>query len=77
VEHPSALGHLKLRLPFVQYGIEFPDWIQGAILCVVPMGISAVMMDVLEIPFELAIAFIIINNFLLLHTSFGDPAIAG
>ncbi len=77
-EQPYALGHLKLRLPFVHYGIEFPDWLQGAILCVVPMGISAVIMDVLGIPFELAIAFIIINNFLyLLHTSFGDPSIAG
>ncbi|WLR50267.1 hypothetical protein LC040_13425 [Bacillus tianshenii] len=77
-EHHSALGPLKLRLPFVHYGIEFPDWIQGAILCVVPMGVSAIMMDVLGIPFELAIAFIIINNFLyLLHTSFGDPSIVG
>ncbi|MBO8171233.1 MAG: hypothetical protein H0Z33_04980 [Bacillaceae bacterium] len=77
-EQPSALGLLKLRLPFIHYGIEIPDWIQGAILCVVPMGITAVMMDVLGIPFELAIAFVIINNFLyLLHTSFGDPSIAG
>lgn len=77
-EQPSMLGPLKLRLPFIHYKIEYPDWIQGAILCVVPMGITAVMMDVLGIPFELAIAFVIINNFLyLLHTHFGDPSIAG
>ncbi|MEZ2659352.1 hypothetical protein [Aneurinibacillus aneurinilyticus] len=77
-EQPATLGSLKLRLPFVHYGLEFPDWIQGAILCVVPMGITAVMMDTLGIPFELAIAFVIINNFMyLLHTHFGDPAIAG
>jgi hypothetical protein len=77
-EQPSMLGPLKLRLPFLHYKLEYPDWIQGAILCVVPMGITAVMMDVLGIPFELAIAFVIINNFLyLLHTHFGDPSIAG
>ncbi|MBN6186285.1 hypothetical protein JQN58_04710 [Aneurinibacillus sp. BA2021] len=77
-EQPAALGRWKIRLPFVHYGIEYPDWIQGAILCVVPMGITAIMMDTLGIPFELAIAFVIINNFMyLLHTHFGDPAIAG
>ncbi|MGN7401398.1 hypothetical protein ACTHO0_16240 [Cytobacillus praedii] len=77
-EQPSMLGPLKLRLPFLHYKLEYPDWIQGAILCVVPMGITAVMMDVLGIPFELAIAFVVINNFLyLLHTHFGDPSIAG
>jgi len=77
-EQPYAAGPLKIRVPFVHYKFEFPDWLQGAILCVVPMGITAVMMDVLGIPFELAIAFVIINNFLyLLHTHFGDPSIAG
>lgn len=78
-EQPYMLGPLKVRLPFVHYKFfEYPDWIQGAILCVVPMSITAVMMDVLGIPFELAIAFVIVNNFLyLLHPHFGDPAIAG
>src|SRR5699024_9024759 len=77
-EQASMLGVLKLRLPFIHYKIEIPDWIQGAILAVVPMSASAIMMDVLGIPFELAIAFVIINNFLyLLHTHFGDPAIVG
>lgn len=77
-EQPSMLGALKLRLPFIHYKIEIPDWIQGAILSVVPMSVTAIMMDVLGIPFEIAIAFVILNNFLyLLHTHFGDPAIAG
>ncbi|MFV8827624.1 hypothetical protein [Alkalihalobacterium sp. APHAB7] len=77
-EQPYILGPLKLRLPFIHYKMEYPDWLQGAILCVVPMSITAVMMDTLGIPFELAIAFVIINNFLyLLHTHFGDPSIAG
>lgn len=77
-EQPYIGGALKIRLPFLHYGLELPDWIQGAILCVVPMGITAVMMDTLGIPWELAIAIVIINNFLyLLHTHFGDPAVAG
>ena len=77
-EQPSTLGVLKLRIPFIHYKIEIPDWIQGAILSVVPMSVTAIMMDVLGIPFEIAIAFVILNNFLyLLHTHFGDPAIAG
>lgn len=77
-EQAYMFGSLRLRLPIIHYKIEIPDWIQGAILAVVPMSASAIMMDVLGIPFELAIAFVILNNFLyLLHTHFGDPAIAG
>ncbi|MEW6082532.1 MAG: hypothetical protein AB1576_12350 [Bacillota bacterium] len=71
-------GILKFRVPFVHYPIEIPDALQGAILCVVPMGIIAAMTDVLGIPFEIAITMVILNNFMyLLHTHFGDPAVAG
>lgn len=77
-EQPSMLGNLKLRLPFIHYKLEIPDILQGAILCVVPLGITALMTQTLGIPFEIAVAFVIINNFLyLLHTHFGDPAVAG
>ncbi|PSL16187.1 hypothetical protein CLV44_102110 [Marinobacterium halophilum] len=77
-EQPSMLGALKLRLPFVHYKIEIPDVLQGAILCVVPLGITALMTNVLGIPFEIAVAFVLINNFLyLLHTHFGDPVVSG
>lgn len=71
-------GRLKLRIPFIHYPVEMPDMVQGAILCVVPMGITAAMTEVLGIPFEIAIAMVILNNFMyLLHTHFGDPAVAG
>ncbi|NPV71496.1 MAG: hypothetical protein HPY55_12760 [Firmicutes bacterium] len=77
-EQPYMLGSLRLRIPFVHYGIEWPDFIQGAILVVVPMGVTAVFTSSLGIPFELGITMVIMNNFLyLLHTSFGDPAVAG
>ena len=77
-EQPSAGGILKIRLPFVHYPFELPDFVQGAILCVVPMGITAAMTDVLGIPFEIGIAMVLLNNFMyLLHTSFGDPSVVG
>lgn len=77
-EQPSALGKLKLRLPFIHYRLEIPDMLQGAILCVVPLSITAIMTSVLGIPFEIAVAIVLLNNFLyLLHGHFGDPAVAG
>ncbi|MCL6561297.1 MAG: hypothetical protein K6U74_21415 [Firmicutes bacterium] len=77
-EQPYILGKLKFRIPFVHYRWEWPDAIQGAILCVVPMGIIAAMTQTLGIPFEIALTMVIINNFLyLLHTHFGDPSVAG
>lgn len=77
-EQPSALGALKFRVPFVHYKVEIPDILQGAILCVVPLSITALMTSVLGIPFEIAVAFVLLNNILYLaHTHFGDPAVAG
>ncbi len=77
-EQPYTGGPLKIRLPFIHYPIEFADFLQGAILCVVPMGITAAMTEILGIPFEIAIAMVVINNFMyLLHNHFGDPAISG
>ncbi len=78
VEQPYAGGKLKLRIPFVHYRIEYQDFIQGAILSCVPLGITAAMVKVLGIPIEIAVMMVVINNFLyLLHTSFGDPSVAG
>ncbi len=77
-ELPSAGGILKLRIPFVHYRIEYQDFIQGAILSCVPLGITAAMVKILGIPIEVAVLMVVINNFLyLLHTSFGDPSISG
>lgn len=77
-EQPYALNKLKLRLPFVHYRLEYQDFIQGAILSCVPLGITAAMTKVLGIPIEIAVLMVVINNFLyLLHTSFGDPSVVG
>ncbi|MFW2365647.1 MAG: hypothetical protein ACN4GW_04480 [Desulforhopalus sp.] len=77
-EQPYTAGILKLRIPFVHYRIEYQDFIQGAILSCIPLGITAAMVKVLGIPIEIAVLMVVINNFLyLLHTTFGDPSIAG
>lgn len=77
-EQPYAGGALKLRIPFVHYRVEYQDFIQGAILSCVPLGITAAMTKVLGIPIEIAVLMVVINNFLyLLHTSFGDPSVVG
>jgi hypothetical protein len=77
-EQPSTLGALKFRIPFVHYKVEIPDILQGAILCVVPLSITALMTSVLGIPFEIAVAFVLLNNMLyLVHSHFGDPSVAG
>ncbi|MDM8524159.1 hypothetical protein QUF80_12385 [Desulfococcaceae bacterium HSG8] len=77
-EQPYAGGKLKFRFPFVHYRIEYQDFVQGAILSCVPLGITAAMVKVLDIPIEVAVLMVVINNFLyLLHTSFGDPSVAG
>ena len=76
--NPYAGNRLKLRLPFVHYRLEYQDFIQGAILCCVPLGITAAMVNLLGIPIEIAVLMVVINNFFYLaHTSFGDPSIAG
>lgn len=77
-EQPSIAGGLMLRIPFVHYRFEYQDFIQGAILSCVPLGIITAMTQVLGIPVEIAVFMVVINNFLyLLHTHFGDPAVVG
>ncbi|WP_258000466.1 hypothetical protein [Bacillus sp. Marseille-P3661] len=77
-EQPYAMGPLKLRLPFIHYKFEYPDFIQGALLCIIPMSGATIMEQVLGIPFEISVLMLAITNFLfLLHTHFGDPVVAG
>jgi hypothetical protein len=77
-EQPYIGGSLKFRLPFIHYPWEWPDFIQGAILCVVPMGVIAAMQASFGISYEVGLTMVIVNNFMyLFHTSFGDPSVVG
>ena len=72
------LGPFQLRLPFIHYRFELPDYIQGLLMCAVCLGIIPVLQEYLGMPFEVAITVVILNGFLYLwHAHLGDPVIPG
>lgn len=73
-----ALGPFKLRLPFIHYRFEFPDYLQGLLMCAVDLAAIPLMTELLGMPFEAAIAIVILNGWLyLLHHLLGDPVVPG
>lgn len=71
-------GPFDIRLPFVHYRIEWPDYAQGLFMCVVDLGAIPLMTQALGMPFEVAIAVVILNGLMyLLHHLLGDPVIPG
>ncbi|MEX2566259.1 MAG: hypothetical protein WD431_09980 [Cyclobacteriaceae bacterium] len=72
------LGPFKLRIPFVHYRFEWPDYFQGLLMCAVDLAAIPLMMDLLGMPFEAAIAIVILNGLLYLtHHLLGDPVVPG
>jgi hypothetical protein len=76
-EQPGVgLGKLTLRLPFIHYRFEWPDFIQGLLLCTVCLSIIPVLTGKLGMSFEVALAIVILNGTLYLaHVTFGDPVV--
>jgi hypothetical protein len=73
-----ALGPFKLRLPFLHYRFELPDYLQGLLMCAVDLAAIPLMVELLGMPFEAAIAIVMINGFLyLFHHLLGDPVVPG
>jgi hypothetical protein len=73
-----GLWKFKLRIPGVHYKFEWADYIQGLIMGAVCLSIIPILMDNLSMPFEVAIAVVILNGILyLLHGWMGDPAVPG
>ncbi|MBL4566885.1 MAG: hypothetical protein JKY85_02475 [Porticoccus sp.] len=73
-----ALGPFKVRLPFLHYRFELPDYLQGLLMCAVDLAAIPLMVELLGMPFEAAIAIVMINGILyLLHHILGDPVIPG
>lgn len=71
-------GPFQIRLPFIHYRFEFPDYIQGLMMCAVCLGIIPVLQEYLGMPFEVAITIVIMNGFLYLwHAHLGDPVVPG
>ncbi len=72
------LWKCKLRLPFLHYRFEWADYIQGLVMCAVCLSIIPVLQDTLGMPFEVALAIVILNGFLYLwHSLLGDPVVPG
>ena len=72
------LGPFKVRLPFLHYRFELPDYLQGLLMCAVDLAAIPLMVELLGMPFEAAIAIVMINGFLyLLHHILGDPVVPG
>jgi hypothetical protein len=72
------LGPFKIRLPFFHYRFELPDYLQGLLMCAVDLAAIPLMVELLGMPFEAAIAIVMINGFLyLFHHLLGDPVIPG
>jgi hypothetical protein len=82
-EHGQAqpgipFGPFVIRIPFVHFRFELPDYIQGLIMCAVCLGIIPVLQEYLGMPFDVAITIVILNGFLYLwHAHLGDPVVPG
>ncbi|WP_454972407.1 hypothetical protein [Corynebacterium propinquum] len=71
-------GPFNIRLPFVHYKIEWPDYTQGLLMCVVDLGAIPLMTEALGMPFEVAMTVVLMNGILyLIHHLLGDPVIPG
>ena len=51
------LGPFKLRLPFIHYRFELPDYLQGLLMCAVDLAAIPLMVELLGMPFEAAIVW--------------------
>ncbi|MBV1759014.1 MAG: hypothetical protein KMY55_14385 [Dethiosulfatibacter sp.] len=71
-------GIFKIRLPFVHYKFEMPEFWQGLLLCATCLGAIPIMTDVFGLSFEVALTMVIINGVLYnLHVLLGDPVVPG
>ncbi|WP_312647905.1 hypothetical protein [Aminipila sp.] len=71
-------GPFKFRLPFIHYRFEIADYVQGLLMCAVCLGAIPLLQDTLKMPFEIALAIVVLNGFLYTwHTFLGDPVVPG
>ena len=72
------LGPFKVRLPFLHYRFEWPDYFQGLLMCAVDLAAIPLMTELLGMPFEAALAVVMLNGLLYLtHHLLGDPVVPG
>ncbi|WP_397451087.1 hypothetical protein [Pseudomonas sp. NA-150] len=72
------VGPFKVRLPFIHYNFELPDYLQGLLMCAVDLAAIPLMTELLGMPFEVALAVVMLNGLLYLtHHLLGDPTVPG
>jgi len=68
----------KFRIPGVHYKWEWPDYIQGLVMGAVCLSIIPILMENLGMPFEVALAIVVLNGLLYtFHAMLGDPVVPG
>ncbi|MBB6217462.1 hypothetical protein HNQ80_003583 [Anaerosolibacter carboniphilus] len=71
-------GPFKIRIPFIHYRFEWADYFQGLLMCAVCLGAIPMLQEYLGMPFEVAIAVVVLNGLLYCaHIFLGDPVIPG
>ncbi|MBU3190946.1 hypothetical protein K9O30_17250 [Clostridium bowmanii] len=71
-------GPFKIRIPFVHYKFEWADYVQGLLMCAVCLGAIPMLQEYLGMPFEVAIAVVVLNGILYCaHVFLGDPVVPG
>jgi len=74
----TPAGPFKIRLPFIHFKWEWPEFLQGLILCATCLGAIPVLTEILGVSFEVALTMVIINGALyMLHFLLGDPVVPG
>ena len=72
------LGPFKVRLPFIHYRFELSDYMQGLLMCAVDLAAIPLMTEFHGMPFEVALAVVMLNGLLYLtHHLLGDPVVPG
>lgn len=71
-------GIFKVRIPFVHYRFELPDYFQGLLMCAVCLSAIPMLQEYLGMSFEVAMAVVSLNGILYcLHVFLGDPVVPG
>lgn len=71
-------GPFKIRVPFIHYRFEVADYFQGLLMCAVCLSAIPMLEEYLGMPFEVAMAVVVLNGFLYcLHVFLGDPVVPG
>ena len=72
------LGIFKVRLPFIHYRLEKPEFVQAFIMFVVSLGMIPLLQQFLGLPYEVALAYVFIGGIgFLLPGLLGVPMVPG